>query len=113
MAAIRSSGTTIASTSSRFDQEPLALARSIASSPAGVIRPSAISRSTFSLLIFDQLLFGLRGAKYCLWECSSTDRRVLSIQPKQRASSTASLQARLGLPLLFFQQKSQTPGSWS
>lgn len=95
-AAARSFGILSASTSSSMDQEPLAFAVVIHWSPAGVILPSAIKNLTFSLLILDHMLFGFRLVKSWMNLSSSSERRVLSIQPKHRASSTASLHLKSG-----------------
>jgi len=46
-------------------QRPSAFARSTSASPAGFIRPAAVSSPTFSTLIFDHLLRGRRGVKRC------------------------------------------------
>ena len=48
-----------------------------------------------------QLLLAFRGVKRCTRLVSSTLRAMLSIQPKQRASSTASDQLIVGLPDAF------------
>jgi len=69
-------------------QLPSAFATSMAASPDGRIRPAAASRSTRSLLILDQRLFGLRGVTSNRERSPSFDLRVLSIHPKQSASST-------------------------
>jgi hypothetical protein len=33
--------------------------------PAGIISPASVSRLIFALFIFDQVLFGFLGEKYC------------------------------------------------
>jgi len=63
----------------------------IASKPAGVIRFALINLFTRSRFIADSWLPGLRGLNRCVNRNASTFLRILSIQPKQRASSTASL----------------------
>jgi hypothetical protein len=95
-AAARSSGMTSASMSSRAVQEPFAFAVSIARNPGSRIRPAAMRRSTLALLICDQPLFGFRGEKYCMYLRLSIGLALLSIHPKQSASSTASFQVMLG-----------------
>ena len=85
-----------ASTSSSALQEPFAFAMSIARNPGSRIRPSAIRRSTRALLTFDQTLDGFRGEKYCLYLALSIGLALLSIHPKQSASSTASSHVMLG-----------------
>ena len=69
--------------------------------PAGRIRPSAVSRATFSTLMALQLLPFRRGVKRCTWVSASTLFRIPSIQPTQRASSTARDQSTLGRPVAF------------
>jgi len=56
-----------------------------------VIHPLSISFRTFSLLIFDQVPLGLRLLKNSCDVSVSILIFLLSIQPKQRARSTASL----------------------
>jgi hypothetical protein len=58
----------------------------------GRIRPSAVSRSMRSRLIFDQTLFARRGVNRCTYHSSSIRRAMPSIQPKQSATSTAVVQ---------------------
>jgi len=53
------------------------------------------------LLSPDQRLFGLRGVKICRKKLASSGRRLLSIQPKQSASSTASSQSSDDRPVCF------------
>ena len=52
--------------------------------------PSAISRSTRSLLMADHTLFGFLGANQSAHRSSSSFFGLESIQPKHSASSTAS-----------------------
>ncbi|MNY42658.1 hypothetical protein D3C86_1775690 [compost metagenome] len=95
---IKSSGIMSSSTLSKISQEPFSLAMVIQSSPAWNIRFSVVSFSIFCLLILDQVLFGFRLPKYWMEDSSSSFFLRLSIQPKQSASSTASLQLTVGLP---------------
>ena len=80
---------------------PVFLARSIAAWPAGVISPALVSAATRFLLSPDQRLFGLRGVKICRKKLPSSGMRLLSIQPKQSASSTASSQSSDDRPVCF------------
>ena len=95
---IKSSGIMSSSTLSKISQEPFSLAMVIQSIPAWDIRFSVASFSIFCLLILDQVLFGFRFPKYWMEDSSSSFFLRLSIQPKQSASSTASLQLTDGLP---------------
>ena len=72
-----------------------------------------MSSLTLSLLILDHPLPGFLGEKYCRYRLSSSDWILESIQPKQRATSTASLHSMDGWPLPFFQKMSQRAGSVS
>src|SRR5690606_40332300 len=94
----KSLGISKASTSSSAFHEPFCLAISTTTKPASAINPSAINRSTLSLLIFDQVLLAFRLVKNWWVQPFSTAIFLLSIQPKQRATSTASLQLMDGLP---------------
>ena len=76
------------------------MAASTFASPAGAISPAPVSRSTRSLLDRDQLERGLRGAIHSIVRSSSSLPPLLSIQPKQSASSTASSYSTRGLPAL-------------
>ena len=78
------------SRSSALSHSPRAFASSTMARPSGRIRPSAISRSTRALFDAAQTLPGLRGVKRSMWLSSSMRRSMPSIQPKQRASTTAS-----------------------
>ena len=69
-----------------------------AASPAGVMRPAACNCSTLAMLTALQIDDGLRGVKRIEYVCSSMRRRMPSIQPKHRASSTDSDQPMLGRP---------------
>jgi hypothetical protein len=60
------------------------------SRPAFVMR-AVMSRRTRSRFMSESRLVGRRGEKRCTHETSSTGFAMLSIQPKQSASSTASL----------------------
>jgi len=60
-----------------------------------------VSAATRFLLSPDQRLFGLRGVKICRKKLASSGRRLLSIQPKQSASSTASSQSSDDRPVCF------------
>lgn len=95
---IKSSGMMSSSTLSKISQEPFSLAMAMQSNPAWNIRFSEVSFSIFCLLILDQVLFGFRLPKYCMEASSSSFFLRLSIQPKQSASSTASLQLTDGFP---------------
>jgi hypothetical protein len=66
------------------------LARSTSRRPEGRISPAAISASALSRLTRDQGLFARRGVNRCSENASSNAAFWLSIQPKQRAASTAS-----------------------
>src|SRR5712692_6213257 len=61
-------------------------------------QPRAVSSSTFLMLTALQLLFGFRGVNRWTRLVSSSRCATLSIQPKQRAWSTASDHVMLGLP---------------
>src|SRR5690606_8564886 len=89
--------------------EPFFFAVSTQANPAGAINPSAVSRSTFSLLIFDHVPVGFRLLKNWVVRSSSSFFLMLSIQPKHRASSTAALQVMVGLPVCFLYWMSHTP----
>ena len=89
-AAARSSGTTRFSTSSSSVHDPSALAASITASPAGAISPAAVSRSMRSLLVRAQPLPRLRGANHSIVRSASSERPLLSTQPKHSACSTDS-----------------------
>lgn len=88
--AASSGGSSSRSTASSAVHEPFTLATSIAAIPAGASSPSRSSRATRSLFDIDHVLRGLRGAKSCRLRRTSSRFTVLSIQPKQSASSTAS-----------------------
>jgi hypothetical protein len=89
-AAASSGGSSSRSTASSALHEPFSFATSIAAIPAGASSPSRSRRATRSLFDADHVLRGLRGAKSCRVRRSSSRFTVLSIQPKQSASSTAS-----------------------
>ena len=72
-----------------------------AARPAGVTCRAAMSLRKRSLFISDHGLPGLRGENRCAKRRSSMPFCWLSIQPKHRASSTASLYEMRGLPLAF------------
>lgn len=57
-----------------------------------------MTRLIFSLLIFDQVLLAFRLLKNWCDRSLSILTFLLSIQPKHKATSTASLQVREGLP---------------
>jgi hypothetical protein len=76
--------------------------------PAGRIRPSAVSRSMRSRLIFDQTLFARRGVNRCTYQWPSIRRTMPSIQPKQSATSTALVQSIDATPLPFLAIRTQT-----
>lgn len=58
--------------------------------PASVISPSRSMRRHRSLFNSDQLLRGFRGQSFCAVTSSKIFLVVLSIQPKHKASTTAS-----------------------
>ena len=91
--------------------DPLPRAISTARRPASAIRPAASRRATRSLFERAQVLVGLRGANRCIDRSSSARPRTPSIQPKHRASSTASSYVTVGLPVCLFQVTSHTPDS--
>src|SRR5690349_23758871 len=86
----RSGGICRDSAESNAFQEPSFFAASTFVSPAGVINPALSSFSTRSLLSFDQPVFDFREVNHSMDRSSSSLPGLLSIQPKQRASSTAS-----------------------
>ncbi len=88
----RSGGGDSVAMESRRDQLPSAFARSMAARPAFVMRPSASSCLIFVVLRSDHALAGLRGLRRTIVRSASSLRGRLSIQPKQSASSTTSLQ---------------------
>ena len=98
----KSLGIFSSSTSSKIVHEPFCFAVSILVKPALVISPSAISCPTFSLFTFDHVPFDFLLLKNCINFSSSTGFLLLSIHPKHRASSTALLQAIVGLLDSFF-----------
>jgi hypothetical protein len=73
-----------------LDHEPSASAAAIASNPGAAILPSRTSRSIRSLVTVDHPLLALRRVMSTVYRSSSRRPAVLSIQPKQSASSTAS-----------------------
>ncbi len=90
-AACRSSGTVaVLGASYALSHRPSACARSTSVKPRGRIRPSAISRSTLSRLIFDHLLRDVRGVNRWTNHLSSHASGCPSIQPKHGATSSAS-----------------------
>src|SRR5687767_6939577 len=62
-----------------------------AARPLSCIRPAASSSPTRLMLTALQVLRAARGVNRILWLSSSPPRRTPSIQPKQSASSSASL----------------------
>jgi hypothetical protein len=89
---------------------PFRFAFSIALSPAGIIRPVAMSCSAFSLLIFDHRLRAPRGVNFCSHASASWACFCPSIQPWQSAASSASAYETDVSALPFFAIISQTPG---
>src|SRR5829696_561774 len=77
------------------------------------MRLAAISAATFSVLIFDQVLRGRRGPNLWRNQLSSSPLRWPSIQPKQRATSSASACVTVAIPVAFFAIFSHTPGARS
>ena len=73
----------------------------MAACPAGVINPASMSVTTRFLFRPDQRLFAFRGVKICRKNVSSSRQRLLSIHPKQSASSTASSQSSEERPVCF------------
>src|SRR5262245_36519025 len=61
-----------------------------ASRPEGIILPASMSLCTRSWFRMDLVPFVRRGVKRCKYDCSSPERRVLSLQPKQSPSSSSS-----------------------
>src|SRR6202021_1763063 len=89
-AAFRSSGTMIVLWGAyAADQRPSVLAASICSNPAALSLPWARKRSTAAQLTCDHLLLGPRGVKRWHHHPSVLDLVWPSIQPKQRAVSSA------------------------
>jgi hypothetical protein len=105
----RSSGTCMSSTASSADHDPLSFALSTARNPAAVINPRSMSDSTRALFRRDQTLFDLRGVNLRTDRPSSRCRNLLSIQPKQRASSTASSSETPPGALCFLRKTNHTP----
>ena len=62
-------------------QRSFSLARSIAASPAGFIRPLLMSAKALVRLILDQMLFGRRGVNLCSHDSSSKAFFFPSIHP--------------------------------
>jgi hypothetical protein len=69
---------------------PFAFASRIRARPASCIRPSATSLRAAVRFAADQMLRGLRGANHSSKKSASCVRAWESIQPQQRASSSAS-----------------------
>lgn len=97
----KSSGIINSSTSSKIVKCPFCFAVSMQPSLLRSLKLD-IRFAAFSLLIFDQLLLGLRLLKNCINKNLPIAFLVLSILPKQSAPSTASLQLIEGI-LDFFQ----------
>ncbi len=74
-----------------------------AASPAGCMRPAAVSTSTRAMFTELQIKPGRRGVKRIGYASSSMRLRTPSIQPKHRASSTDSDHVMLGRPESTFQ----------
>lgn len=106
---VSSFGTSSASTSSNSSHEPSRLASSILARPEGCMRPAAIIRSMRPLLIFDHPVRARRGENHCMPRSSSRSTALLSIHPKQSASSTAASYGTRGRPVLGLKLTSQTP----
>src|ERR1700721_2112019 len=88
--AFRSSGTMIVLWGAyAADQRPSVIAAFICSNPAGLSLPWARKRSTAAQLTCDHLLLGPRGVKRWHHHPSALDLVCPSIQPKQRAVSSA------------------------
>ncbi|HBE40770.1 MAG TPA: hypothetical protein DDW27_06120 [Bacteroidales bacterium] len=82
---------------------PVFTQTSIFCSPASVIFPFSINSRTIFLLTSDQLEVLVLGVNDLTYRSSSILLRVLSIQPKQRASSRASLYSIHVAPVCFLE----------
>src|ERR1017187_534733 len=92
-----------------ISQLPDLSAASIFARPNSVILPSLMIFSVRFLFVFDHLLPSFLGVNFLQYLPSSILLMMLSIQPKQRASSTDSSYSSDGLPVAFLLKTSQIP----
>src|ERR1700733_7508778 len=91
------------------DQGPSVLAASICSNPAALSLPWARKRSTAAQLTCDRLLLGPRGVKRWPHHPSALDLVWPSIQPKQRAVSSACVWVIEGRAFSFLANSNHRP----
>jgi hypothetical protein len=94
-------------------QRPSCFADSMALRPASLSLPCASSLIAVSRFLADHLLFGVRGVNRSNQKESSNDAACESIQPKQRAVSTASEEDTDWMPEFFLANFINTPSDLS